>query len=118
MGILRENFDAWEHFNGEAYLRHFYLVHGKSSIMFLCPVQAIRGILNCDPFTIEVDLLLLCVWMDRNTNLDILYNFDVRLMIVSFRILIDQILQCNICQIKVTTICEPFHNNQCWTHIT
>jgi len=118
MAILRKNVDAKEHFNGEAYLRQFYLVHGKSSIVFLCPVHTIRGILDCDPFTIEVDLLLLGVWMDRNTNLDILYNFDVSLVIVSFHTLIDQILQCNIYQIHVTTICEPFHNNHCWTPIT
>lgn len=96
----------------------WYVLYGKSSIVFLCPVHIIRGILDCDPFTIEVDFLFLGVWMDRNTNIDVLYNFDARLVIVSFHILINQILQCNICHIKVTTMCEPAHNNQCWTPVT
>jgi hypothetical protein len=82
------------------------MVHGKGAIVFLCPVHIIYGILNCDPFTIEVDFLLLGVWIDRNTNIVILYSFDIRLVIISFHILIDQILQCNIYQIKVTTVCE------------
>jgi hypothetical protein len=97
-----------------------YMVHCKSSIVFLCPVHIICGIFDCDPFTIEVDFLLLGVWMDSNINIDItvLYNFDVHLVIVSFHILINRILQCNIYQIKVTTVCEPAHNTQCWTPIT